>query len=178
MYFAQKTENIDYTEFIQHLISLYFDHKYDDISEVLKIENDDNNRNNIPSDRYYKKGMIFCEDENPLTIIRINVDEEIKYPLNTLLMISSNSIDEKEFISLIIDRWIESTKTYGLLDKNKIPKIVGKESYIQLKVGNITWNDFSKSCKNKGILIKNGFKMSLLKYLHEICSNNMNNTIK
>jgi len=174
MYFVKNVDiKIDLTEVLQNLITLYFDHRYDNICKILKIEKNYNHQSNIPLDRYYNKGMMFCEDDNPLIKVRINVDEEIKYPLNTLLMISSNLIDEKEFISLIIDRWIESTKTYGLLDKNKIPKIIGKESYIQLKVGNRTWDDLSKSCRNKGILMKNGFKMSVLEYLNEICSNKM-----
>ena len=169
MYFAKQIIDVDLTEIIQHLIFLYFDHNYESISEILKIKNDKKSSNNIPLNRYYNKGMVFCEDDNPLIKVRINVDEEIKYPLNTLLMISSNSIDEKNFISLIIDRWIESTKTYGLLDRNKIPKIIGKESYIQLKVGKRSWGDLSKACENKNITMKTGFKMSVLKYLNEIC---------
>lgn len=171
MYFVKNSNvNVDPTEILQNLITLYFDHEYDSICKILKIEKSNDNKNNIPSDRYYKKGMTFCEDENPLIQVRINVDDEIKYPLNTLLMISSNLIDEKEFTSLIVDRWIKSTKTYGLMDRNKITKIIGKESYIQLKIGSRTWYDLSKSCKNKGILMKNGFKMSVLDYLNEIRS--------
>ncbi len=174
MYFVKNVDiKVDLTEVLQNLITLYFDRNYDGISKILKIEESIKHQNNTPSDVYYKRGMVFCEDENPPIQVRIHVDEETKHPLNTLLMVSPNSINEKEFISLIIDRWIESTKTYGLLDKNKIPKIVGKESYIQLKVGNRTWNDLSKSCKNKGILMKNGFKMSVLKYLNEISFNCM-----
>jgi len=169
MYFVKNTQiDIDPTETLQYLITLYFNHNYNNISKVLKIENINKHQNNVPSDKYHKKGMIFCDDDNLLITVRINVDEEIKYPLNTLLMISSKSINEKEFISLIINKWIESTKTYGLLNRNKIPKIIGKESYIQLKVGNRTWDDLLKSCRNKGILMKNGFKMSVLEYLHEI----------
>jgi len=171
MYFVENVDvKLDPTEILQKLITLYFDREYDTINKILKLEKDNTHKRNVPSDIYYKKGMTFCDDENPLIIVRIDVDEEIKYPLNTLLMISSDSINEKDFISIIIDRWIETTKTNGLMNKNKIPKIVGKESYIQLKVGNVTWNNLSKSCRNKGILMKNGFKLSLQHYLNDICN--------
>lgn len=170
MYFMKNADiNVDPTEMLQTLITLYFDHKYNTISQILKLEKGKNLSNNISSNKYYNKGMKFCEDENPPIQVRIYVDDEIKYPLDTLLMISSNSIDEKDFISLIINKWIDFTKTYGLMNKNKIPKIVGKESYIQLKVGSRTWDNLTKSCRNKGILMKNGFKMAVLEYLNEIC---------
>ena len=171
MYFVENVDvKVDPTEILQNLITLYFDREYNIINKILKLEKNNKYEENVPSDRYYKKGMTFCDDENPSIQVRIDVDEEIKYPLNTLLMISSDSIDEKDFISLIVDRWIELTKTYGLMDRNEIPKIVGKESYIQLKIGNRTWNNLSKSCRNKGILMKNGFKLSLQYYLNDICN--------
>jgi len=173
MYFAQQTENIDYTEFIQHLISLYFDHKYDDISEVLKIEhNPDYKKNNKPVYKYCDHGMIFLENNNPITLQRIYVDKETKYILNTLLMVTSNSVNEKSFLDLIINKWIKNIHLTGLLENNIItPKIIGKETYVQLKVGKKCWEDLSKACKNKSILMKIGFKMSLLSYLNEISSN-------
>jgi len=171
MYFAKNEDvKIDLTEMLQNLIALYFDHNYESISEILKIENDKKSSNNIPLNRYYNKGMVFCEDDNPLITVRINVDEEIKYPLNTLLMISSNLIDEKKFISLIINKWIEKFKVYGILNNNKITNIIGKERYIQLNVGKNSWENLSKACKNKNITLKVGFKMVVLEYINEICS--------
>ena len=170
MYFAKTAHvNIDPTELMQNLITLYFDHNYESIDKLLKIDKSKYPSNDALLNKYYNKGMIFCDDDNPLTQIRIYVDEEIKYPLNTLLMVSSNSIDEKGFIDLIVNIWIKNVNLTGLLETDYIPKIVGKETYIQLKVGKKSWNDLTITCKNKGILLKTGFKMLVLSYLDEIC---------
>jgi len=63
---------------------------------------------------------------------------------------------------------VKNVHLTGLLESNNIPKMVGKETYIQLKVGERCWNDLTKACKNKHILVKIGFKMLILNYLDEI----------
>jgi len=172
MYFTQKIENLDYTEFIQHLILLYFNHDYENICKILKLEYNNNyNKKNDITYKYQNTGMMFLESENSITLQRIYVDKETKYILDTLLMVTSNSMNEKTFIDLIIDNWLKNVHITGILESNYIPEIVGKETYIQLKVGEKCWKDLTKSCKNKGILIKTGFKMSLLNYLNEISYN-------
>lgn len=166
MYFTKNEDvKIDLTEMLQNLIALYFDHNYESISEILKIKNDKKSSNNIPLNRYYNKGMIFCEDDNPLIKVRVNVDKETKYILNTLLMVSSNSIDEKNFTDLIVDRWIKNVSNTGLLRYDNIPETVGKETYIQLKIGKKTWNNLTIACKNKDILLKEGFKIAILTFI-------------
>ncbi len=167
MYFAKNEDvKIDSSEVLQNLITLYFDHDYDSISNILKIENYKKYTNNIISNRYYSKRMVFCEDDNPLIQVRIHVDKETKYILNTLQMISSNLIDEKKFTDLIIDRWIKNVGGTGLLRYDNIPKTIGKEKYVQLKVGKKSWNDLTLVCKNKDILIKEGFKIAILTFIN------------
>jgi len=172
MYFTKDISNIntDITEVLQNLISLYFEHDYEGICKILKINKD--KYSNIKSNKYYdNKGLTFCDDDNPLIFRRIYVDDEIKRTLNSLLMVINNSVEEKDFIDLIINKWIKKVNVYGLPEPNSIPKIIGKETYIQLKVGKKSWNDMSMACKNKDILMKTGFKMMLLSYLDELCSN-------
>ena len=170
MYFAKQINNIDYTELVQHLISLYFDHDYESICKILSLEICDKNYESTY--KYHDTKMIFLKDENYVTVQRIYVDQETKYILNTLLMVTSNSVNEKSFLDLIINRWIKNVHLIGLLNDNVIqPEIIGKETYVQLKVGKKCWEDLSKSCKNKNILLKIGFKMSLLNYLDEINGN-------
>lgn len=167
MYFVKDVNtNVNPTELLQNLITLYFDRDYDTIYQILKLEKNENHPNNIPSDKYYSKEMVFCKDENPLIQVRIHVDEETRYILNTLLMVSSNLIDEKELINLIIYRWIKSVGVIGLLKYDNIPKIVGKETYSQLKVGKESWNTLTMACKNKGISLKKGIKIAILNFIN------------
>jgi len=167
MYFVKNEDvKIDPTELMQNLIELYFDHNYEGISKILKIENSNRRKNNISSDVCYKKGMVFCEDDNPPTQVRIYVDNETKYILNTLQMISSNLIDEKKFTDVIIDRWIKNVGRTGLLRYDNIPETIGKETYVQLKVGKKSWNNLTIVCKNKGVLLKEGFKIAILNFIN------------
>jgi len=156
MYFVENVDvKVDPTEILQNLITLYFDRDYDSICKILKIE-DKKCSDNIPSDKYYKKGMIFCDNDNPPIQVRIHVDEETKQIFNTLSMVSSKSITEKELTDIIIDRWIN----------DNIPKIVGKESYIRLKVGEKTWNTLIIACKNKDITSKIALKIAVLNFIN------------
>ena len=175
MYFIKNTQckNVDLEEIIQTLILLHFKHDHEKICKILNLEhNPDYKKNNESVYKYCDHGMIFLENNNPITLQRIYVDKETKYILNTLLMVTSNSVNEKSFLDLIINKWIKNIHLTGLLENNIItPKIIGKETYVQLKVGKKCWEDLSKACKNKSILMKIGFKMSLLSYLNEISSN-------
>ena len=169
MYFVENADvKVDPTELLQNLITLYFEHDYDSICKILKIEKYSYHQENVPSDRYYKKGMVFCEDKNHQIQARLHVDEETKYALNTLLMISSNSINEKIMIDLIIDKWTKNVDVIGLLKSNNTPEIVGEKTYIKIKVGKEKWNDLVKSCKNKGISLKIGFKMAMSNFFNQI----------
>ncbi len=168
MYFVENVDvKVDPTKILQNLITLYFNHDYDSICKILKIEKSKNHRDNIPSDKYYKRGMIFCGDENPRIQARVRVDDETKYALNTILMVSSNSIDEKGMIDIIIDKWIKNVQIVGLLKSNYIPEIVGEETHIKLEVSKNKWNDLLLSCRNKGIPLKIGFKMAISNFLIE-----------
>ncbi len=169
MYFAKNVDvKVDPTELLQNLITLYFDHDYDSICKILKIEKSNNHKNNIPSDKYYKKGMTFCEDKNHPIQVRIYVDEEIRQSLNTLLLISSNLIDEKIMTDLIINKWINKVGVVGMLKNNNTTELVGNKTYIRLNVGKEKWNDFLTTCKNKGIPVKIGFKMALLNFFNQL----------
>jgi len=99
MYFAQQIDKIDSTEIIQHLILLYFSHDYENICKILKLEYNSKCDKNVY--KYNDNRMTFLKDENPITIQRIYVDQETKYILNTLLMITLNYINEKTLIDLI-----------------------------------------------------------------------------
>ena len=154
---------------LQHLTKLYFDHKYEDICKILKIEHNSNYNNNEPVYKYNKnEGMIFYKNENPIIYTRVYVDKEAKYILKTLLMVTFNSVDEKNIIYLIINKWLKNVHLTGFLEQESIPKIIGKESYIQLKVSKKCWDDMSKACKNKGVSIKIGFKMAIINYFNEL----------
>ena len=167
MYFVKNVDiKIDPIELLQSLITLYFDRKYDTIYQILRLEESNNHRDNVPSDKYYKKEMLFCKDENPQIQVRIYVDKETKYILNTLLMVTSNLMDEKEFMDIIINRWIKDVKVTGSLKYDNIPEIVGKEIYSQLKVGKEIWNNLVMMCKNKGILLKEGLKIAILTFVN------------
>ncbi len=167
MYFVKNVDvKVDPTETLEHLVELYFNDDYDEICKILKIEKSNNHQDNIPSDKYYKKGMIFYDNDNPPVQVRIHVDEETKQILNTLSMVSSKSITERELIDIIIDRWIKSVSVTGLLKYDNIPKIVGKESYIQLNVGKKNWNTLIMTCKNKDITSKIALKIATLNFIN------------
>ena len=181
MYFAQQLNNVDLTETIQHLITLHFDHDYENICKILKIkyEPEHENRlderrynlNKIPANRlFYNRGMIFIKDENPFTIQRIKIDEETDFFLNTLLMITSNIVTEYEIINMIIENW---TKGSFVKNKFEVENIftIGKCSRSSIEVGQSCWDSLLKMCKNNRILIENGFKMSLMQYFNEIYNN-------
>jgi len=170
MYFIKNTQckNVDLEEIIQTLILLHFKHDHEKICKILNLEhNPDYKKNNVPVYKFSAHGMIFLEDDNPITLQRIYVDKETKYILNTLQMVSLNIIDENRFTDVIINRWIKTVGKTGLLKYDKtLIKIVGKESYIQLKVGKQTWDDLLHVCKNKDILLKEGFKIAVLNFIN------------
>ncbi len=187
MYFAQqKDDDIDYTELIQHLISLHFDHKYETICKILKIKYEpeheqylDERRyklNSIPVNKYYNKGMMFIKDENPITTQKVKMDEETDFLLNTLLIVTSNVTTESDLINLIIENW-----TKGSVVKNKLEVentfTIGKCSRSLIEVGQTSFNSLLKMCKNNRISIKNGFKMSIIQYFNEIYDNTTINNL-
>ena len=177
MYFAQQINDIDLTETIQHLITLHFDHDYESICKILKIKYEfinephlDERRyklNNIPVYKYYNKGMTFLKDENPVTIQRVKVDTETNYLLNVLLMTTTYIIEESDIINLVIEKWIEGNVLKNKLEIKNI-FTVGECTRPSIEVGQTTWNSLVKICKNNGISIKNGFKMSIISYFNEL----------
>lgn len=181
MYFAQQIDDVDYTNLVQHLISLYFEHDYENICKILNIEYNTANEQqldesrykeyNIPSNKYYKNGMIFLEDVNPVITKTVKIDEETNYLLSTLLTITSNVTKESNFINQIVDNW---TKECILKDKYEVMNVftVGRSTRVLVKVGQTSWNLFIKTCKNNRIVIQNGFKMAIQHYLNDICNNN------
>lgn len=162
----------DTTEILEHLVELYFKHDYEAIYKILKIEHNPNYiKNKKPTDKYYKKNiMLFSEDNNPLTQVRIHVDEETRNWINIILMISSSTSNEKDVISLIVNKWINKIGVLGILKNITVPEI-DNTVYIHLEIRKDTWNDLSSLCKNKGITMKEGFKMSIVDYLNEISLN-------
>ncbi len=181
MYFAQQIhDDIDLTEIIQYLITLHFKHDYESICKILNIRYNpdsesyiDENRyriNDIPVNKYYKKGIIFIKDENPVTLQRVKVDTETDYLLNVLLIITTHIIEESDIINLVIEKWIE-----GSILKNKLEIkntfTVGECNRPSIEVGKMTWNSLVKICKNNGIPIKNGFKMLIISYFNELNNN-------
>ncbi len=162
--------NINLESILQNLTELYFDRKYKNICSILKIEH---NLNYVGDELTYKynkseSGMIFYNNENPMIYTRVYIDKETKYILNTLLMVTSSSINEKEMLDLIINKWLKTIHLINMLDEESIPKIIGKESYIQVKVSKKCWDDMLRVCKNKGISVKVGFKLAITDYLNEI----------
>jgi hypothetical protein len=169
--------NTNIENILQNLIELYFDHKYKDICAILKIEyNPNHNKNDEPVYKYDKseEGMIFYNNENPTIHARVYVNKDVKYILNTLLMTTSNLVNEKDIIDLIINKWIKNVHITGLLDSNIILNSKDEDEIrIQVKVSKNSWNNLTKACKNKNILVKTGFRMSIFNYLEEICNNNI-----
>lgn len=171
--------NTDFTDTIQNLITLYFNRDYETICKLLNLEYNLSYKQNKELDKELeeerksykyerKERMIFSTDENSQVSVRVYVDEETKFLLNSLLMITSNSIDEMELINSIIQDWIFNVNVIGRLKPNSIPITVGKETFISIKVGKQRWNDLIMSCNNKCIIVKDGFKMALISYLTEV----------
>jgi len=165
------TESLE--AFLQNLVKLYFNHDYRSICNILRIEHNLSHNDDIIN-KYSKSesGMIFHNDNNPSTNVRISVDEETRCILNTLIMVTSNSINERQLIDLMIEKWLKKVHIVGLLSKNDMPKTIGNEHRIHIKLGKIWWNNLIKTCKNKNILVKEGFKLSILNYITEVSSNN------
>ncbi len=118
--------------------------------------------------KYDNKGIVFSEDDNPLTTVRVYVDSETKNILDTLEMVTYNIIDEKSLTDIIIEKWIKKVNTFGMLNPEDIVENEGKETFIKLDVGERNWKNLSKACRNKCIHLKNGLKMSILNYIDEI----------
>lgn len=177
MYFTQQTDDIDYTELVQHLITLYFDHNYESICKILKIKYEPNKEqcldkrryklNDIPVNKYQNKGMFFLKDENPITVQIVTIDEETNFLLNTLLMITSNVITESDYINFIIENWIKGSVVKSKFEVENL-FTVGNCSRHTIEVGKSSWNSLLKICKNNRIAIKNGFKMTIIQYFNEI----------
>ena len=168
--FNSNIENV-----LQKLTELYFNNKHNNICYILKLQQQLNHTHANYKYNKENEGMIFSVDENPLIDTRIVVDEETRYILNTLLMITSNLVNEGDVTNLMIEKWLKN-HTIGLIDKKDIPKTIGDEYRIHLKVSKKCWDKLTKSCKNKNILVKDGFKMTLLDYLEEIYIDNINYT--
>ncbi len=186
MYFAQQIYDIDYTDLVQHLISLHFNHDYENICKILKIKYEPNreqqldehryNINNLPLNKYYNKGMIFLEDENPVVIQRVNMDKETSYFLNILLLTSSKMIKESCFINLIIEKWASGNFVKSKSEAKNV-FTVGDCSRISIEVGQKSWSFLLKMCTNNRISLKDGFKMSIMQYFNEIYNNINTNLI-
>ncbi|MFA4871397.1 MAG: hypothetical protein WC623_24575 [Pedobacter sp.] len=174
-------DNINIEPLIQNLIDLYFKNNNEKICEMLGIEYDPDYKSSIDESRYklnneYKyhkenNGMIFHNDENPTTVERVNVDEETKYLLSILKTITTYVIDERYLIDDIIIKW---TKNKILISKIERQMKVGECIRHQVKVGEKNWTILSNLCKNNGIPIKDGFKLSIMNYFKEIDTNNSN----
>lgn len=181
MKFVNDNDNInsvDFTYTIQNLITLYFNRDYESLCNILNLEYNPKYKQEKEAERvleeeresykYKDKGMSFSSDNNEQTSVRVYVDEEAKFLLNSLLMITSNSIDEKNLIDSIIQYWISNVNVIGRLKSNNIPPTVGKEAFVSLKVSKQRWNDLILACNNKCIIVKDGLKMALVCYLNEI----------
>lgn len=190
MDFVKNINDVDYTETIQNLITLYFEHNYEDICKILNVKYNPDykscidekryNINNVPVNKYYNNGMIFYSDKNPVTLQRVKIDEETTYLLNTLLMTTTHIIDESDLINLIIEKWVEQSalKTVSKIKEETINIFtVGECTRSSIEVGKESWNSLIKICRNNRIALRNGFKMSLLSYFNEIYNNYTNNRI-
>jgi hypothetical protein len=157
----------DITVILQNLITLYFNKDYESVCKMLGItyNSDYKQFKNEASKKYYNNGMEFVNEDNPSIFVRLYVDNETKIILDTLSMVTNKSIDEKSLNDLMIERWIDKVHVEGILKKEDIIKNVGKETEIKLEVGKNTWKCLSKACRNKNIYMKEGFKMSVIKYL-------------
>jgi len=154
---------------LQYLIKLYFSHEHKKICDVLKIEHNPDH-NNDPINKYKEEdGMVFYNNKNPMIYTRVYVDNETKYILNTLIMVTSNSTNEKDIIDYVINKWLGNIHQTEVLKYNSLSKIDENKSRVQLKISKRTQEDLMKACKSKGIPVKIGFKMSLLNYMNEIC---------
>ena len=177
----------DFTNIIQNLMSLYFKRDYETLCNILKIEHDCNckygvlNKSDSPIVKYEQQNqeMIFYDDENFPVVMRPFVDEESRQLINTLLMVTSNSIPENKLIDSILEKWLINVHIIGPIDYEIVPKIIGKETRMYFNASKKVRDNFSRACKNKGISPKAGFKMALLSYyieiFEEMCKTSLNN---
>ena len=171
MYFVKDVDvKVDLIETLEHLIELYFNNDIESICKILKIEHNLNYNKDEESTYKYNKqhGMIFCKEDTSIQI-RVHVDEETRNILNTILVASSDIINEKIMIDTIIDKWLKKVGVTGKLKNCDILQVnEDNNTYAQLTVDEKIWDKLLLSCKNKNIPVKKGFKMSLFNYLQEI----------
>jgi len=168
----------DITDILQNLITLYFKKDYKSICKILEITYNPkyNHKNSVNFiNNYYDNGMEFVVDDNPLKRARVYIDDETKIILDTLYMVTYNSIDKRVLIDTIIKKWIDKIYVNFTINRKDVIETVGKETRIVLEVGDRTWNNLSITCNNKCINIKEGFKMSIFNYLNEISIDNLTN---
>lgn len=168
MYFAKQIIDVDLTEIIQQLITLHFRHDYESICKILKIEKDKycyNNPNDIPFNKYYNKGMKFIDNNNSTIKIRILMDQETKYIYNTLLMITSNIIYERNLVDSIINKWREKYSMNRFNNSDIIS--VGEYTKSQIEVGEKNWKDLLLLSKIANLNIKCLFKIAILSYIND-----------
>lgn len=172
MYFVNADPiKIDINDLLEYLIELHFNNDYDKICKIMKIKYNPNYYKDDKIPYIYEKHnkMTFCNDENLPLHVRIYVDDETRNNLNVLLTASSNIINEKIMIDMIIKKWMDKVGVIGKLKTDKIIEVnESNETYIQLTVGKIIWDKFTVSCKNKNITTKKGFKIALFNYLYEL----------
>ena len=171
MYFVENVDiKVDITKLLEHLVELHFDRDYDIICKILKIERDLNYNKDEESTYKYNKqyGMIFCKEDTAIQV-RIHIDEETRNALNTILIASSDIINEKNMIDIIIDKWLKKVGVTGKIeDCDTIQFNKDNNTYTQLRVGKKIWDKLLLSCKNKNISVKEGFKISLFNYLQNL----------
>lgn len=152
-------------DLLQNLITLYFKGDNESICDVLGIEYNPDYKSIIDEDRYhfadgrYSNEMTFIEDRNPSVYTRIHIDEETKYILDTLLMVTSRAIDDRDLMGLIIKNWTENicTKTSKAVQ-------VGECVKGQIRVGENSWNNLLEVCKIRKLSAKDGFKTAILAF--------------
>lgn len=151
---------------LQDLITLYFKRDNESICNILGIEYNPDYKSVIDEDRYlftdgrYSNEMAFISDENPSIDIRIYIDIETKHVIDTLLMVTSRVIDDRNLMDCIIKNWIENTFT-----KTSKAVQVGECTKGKLRVGERSWNNLLEVCKVRKLNAKDGFKTAVLAFL-------------
>ncbi len=153
---------------LQNLLSMYSRDDFVGISKMLNIGSEAL-KIELPMNRY-EDGMQYLPNNNKCSIVRVHVNANTEWCVDTLLITTTYIIDEKNLMDLIIKRWVGLSFDIKSIVKNnekndKNESFNENFKYIHIKVGEKSWNSLLKRCKNYGILVRDGFGLAVESFL-------------
>lgn len=149
-----------YTIFLDGLISLYVQKRYDDLHFILIGNSDLKSDTNTLNPTYI--------DTDSIINVRVWTDEETKRLLDILHYVC---IDSENIISLnnrIIELWLYEMNTEMSRFFYRASKVeCNRDRHLTLKVNKNVWNDFTSRCNALNVTIPIGFKTCMHEFLEQ-----------